>query len=268
MQKMFFVSLLLLAWVSLIVGCGSTPPASDLLDAELKPAQAMPTGESTYMLGVAYETGQGLTRDDTQASAHYQTACETHGHLKACNNLGVLYDTGRGLPEDPARAAVLFERACQGDDPDGCFNLGLAYIDGRGVSADATRALALFETACAASLGSACFNLATLQRQSAATADATTSFGRGCEAKDAPSCVNYAALRLDGEQADIQAAKMALLRGCDTLADAQSCFILGVAYAKGLFGHPNPTRGVVRLKQACDQGHAQACTVLQQASQD
>ena len=54
-------------------------------------------------LGVMYDTGQGVPRDDAEAVRWYRLAAE-QGHARAQFNLGVNYDNGEGVPEDDAEA--------------------------------------------------------------------------------------------------------------------------------------------------------------------
>jgi hypothetical protein len=66
-------------------------------------------------------------------------ACES-GYARACNNLGMMFQYGTGVGKDEARAAELYKQACHGGDLPGCSNLGLMYAQGTGASKDEARA--------------------------------------------------------------------------------------------------------------------------------
>jgi hypothetical protein len=52
----------------------------------------------------------------------YQKACDG-GDAQGCFNLGVMYENGRGVTKDQAKAAQLYQKACDGGDAQGCENL-------------------------------------------------------------------------------------------------------------------------------------------------
>jgi hypothetical protein len=68
--------------------------------------------------------------------------------LDACTELGVMYEKGRGVAKDEARAAALYKQACDGGYAGGCVDLGAAYASGRGVAKDELRAVALYKQVC------------------------------------------------------------------------------------------------------------------------
>src|ERR1700761_6215645 len=54
-------------------------------------------------LGLLYDDGLGVPRDDEQSVVWYRRAAE-QGNAAAEYNIGRLYDNGHGLPQDDAQA--------------------------------------------------------------------------------------------------------------------------------------------------------------------
>ena len=55
------------------------------------------------LLGDMYSRGNGVARDDAEATRWYRLAVE-QGHAGAQNSLGIMYDQGRGVAADAAEA--------------------------------------------------------------------------------------------------------------------------------------------------------------------
>ena len=118
--------------------------------------------EAQYELGVCYEAGDGVGKDEAKAAELYRKAavqeyaeaqkklgdCYTHGtgvakdleqafecyskaakqgNARAQNNLGVCYTNGEGVVEDPAQAAEWYERAAKQGLAQAQCNLGYCY---------------------------------------------------------------------------------------------------------------------------------------------
>ena len=62
------------------------------------------------------------------------------GHADAQSNLGIMYDNGRGVLKDDAEAVRWYRLAAEQGDADAQFNLGLMYDNGRGVLKDSVLA--------------------------------------------------------------------------------------------------------------------------------
>ena len=77
----------------------------------------------------------------------YQQACDSGGMLE-CNLLGIAYQTGNGVTQDLGKAVILFQTACDGEMWESCNSLGVMYASGTGVTQDLSRALAFFRRAC------------------------------------------------------------------------------------------------------------------------
>jgi TPR repeat protein len=98
-------------------------------------------------LGVAYENGQGVAKDENRAVQLYQKACDG-GSARGCTNLGLMYSNGRGVAKDENRAVQLFQKTCDGGDARACTYLGSRYVLGRGVGKDVNRAVQLYQKGC------------------------------------------------------------------------------------------------------------------------
>lgn len=115
------------------------------LDALLQKAQAG-DHQAEFVLGLAYEIGNGTDQDYSQAANWYGKAADA-GYAPAVAGLGYLYQTGKGVPEDHAKAAQLYRRAAEAGDVRGQFFLALAYTNGIGVTQDAKEAAVWYHAA-------------------------------------------------------------------------------------------------------------------------
>jgi TPR repeat protein len=68
-------------------------------------------------LGLMYETGEGVPRDDAQAVSWYRKAADA-GEMVAMYGLGDMYENGRGVPKDYAQALSWYRKAAAAGSPD------------------------------------------------------------------------------------------------------------------------------------------------------
>ena len=97
-------------------------------------------------LGLMYETGRGIAKDDAQAVEWYRKAAE-QGNAAGENSLGYMYETGRGIAKDETQAVQWYRKAAEQGNGFGENNLGRAYRDGRGVTRDDAVAVSWFRRA-------------------------------------------------------------------------------------------------------------------------
>jgi TPR repeat protein len=64
--------------------------------------------EGMYQLGLRYENGRDLPKNDAQAAVWYRKASDS-GHGSAMFSLGGLYAAGRGVPKDLPEAYKWFD---------------------------------------------------------------------------------------------------------------------------------------------------------------
>jgi TPR repeat protein len=106
-------------------------------------------------MGVNYEFGKRVDRDEARATELYAHACDM-GNPEGCLAAGRMYEFHHGVAKDDVRAATLYRRSCDLDDPTGCANLAIMLENGRGVDKDERRAAELYEGACRKGAGLAC----------------------------------------------------------------------------------------------------------------
>jgi hypothetical protein len=86
------------------------------------------------------------------------------GVMNGCNLLGLIYQNGWGVARDDTRARSLFEETCNGGEVSGCGNLGYMYVNGLGVPRDVARGAALLQKACNGGRPWSCQQLRNIQR--------------------------------------------------------------------------------------------------------
>jgi TPR repeat protein len=98
--------------------------------------------DSRFNLGLMYEQGIGVGKDERQAIVWYRKAAE-QGNSNAQFNLAVLYENGRGSAVDFEQANQWYRKAAAQGDALAIGNLGMLYMRGQGVQADKIAGLAL-----------------------------------------------------------------------------------------------------------------------------
>jgi TPR repeat protein len=101
-----------------------------------------------YVLGVMYETGQGVTKDDAEAVKLYRKAAD-HGQAAAQFNLAMRYYIGSGVPMDPTEMWKWMRKAADGGIARAQYILGQAYGMGDGMPQDYVQAYLWFSLAAA-----------------------------------------------------------------------------------------------------------------------
>jgi TPR repeat protein len=86
-------------------------------------------------LGVLYQSGLGVVKDDRRAVELYRKAAD-QGHALAQTHLGDMYHWGRGVKRDDAIAVSWHRRSAEQGDLQGLLNLAFAYSRGLGVPRD------------------------------------------------------------------------------------------------------------------------------------
>jgi len=66
--------------------------------------------EAQFILGIAYNKGQGVEQDDAEAVKWYRKAAE-QGYYPAMNLLGASYIAGKGVPQDFVQSYFWFSLA-------------------------------------------------------------------------------------------------------------------------------------------------------------
>jgi hypothetical protein len=69
-----------------------------------------------YELGVCYETGRGVTRNEASAAACFRQAAE-NDHYEAQVRLGLMYERGLGVAQNTDEAIRWYRRAAAQKTP-------------------------------------------------------------------------------------------------------------------------------------------------------
>ena len=91
-------------------------------------------------LGLKYDLGQGVTRNDREAMQSYRVAAG-QGHAGAQFNLGLMYSLGQGVAQDYPEAMKWYRLASRQGHAQAQFNLGGMYAEGQGVAQDYPEAM-------------------------------------------------------------------------------------------------------------------------------
>jgi TPR repeat protein len=91
--------------------------------------------EAQFRLGIIYEQGLGVTKDDAEALLWYRRAAE-QGNETAQFALGSAYEAGSGVPLNYQEAARWYRKAADQGSIGGQVNLSSMYAGGRGVPED------------------------------------------------------------------------------------------------------------------------------------
>ena len=144
-------------------------PAFNRGDFETVFALAAGTGDpaAQFMLGLMYEAGRGVLKDDTEAERWYRRSAE-QGNADAQFNLGVIYDGGRqGVPYSAAEAIRWYRLAAERGIDAAQNNLGAMYDEGRGVPENDVEAVRWYRLAADQGYAQAQVNLGLMYYQGA-----------------------------------------------------------------------------------------------------
>ncbi len=111
-----------------------------------------------FGMGLAYENGRGVLRNEAVAAGWYRQAAE-QGLADAQFNLGNLYLNGKGVERDASEAVQWFKRAAEQGMPHAQVNLGFSYEIGSGIEKDVTTAVFWYRKAALQDFGQAQFYL-------------------------------------------------------------------------------------------------------------
>jgi TPR repeat protein len=98
-------------------------------------ASATGSVRAPLLIGMMYDTGQGVPRSYTDALNWYRTAA-AKGSPTASFNIGVMYEAGFGVPKDRAEASEWYSHAAAKGFGRAAFNLALLFEKGDGVPQD------------------------------------------------------------------------------------------------------------------------------------
>ena len=91
--------------------------------------------EAQFKLGVAYDIGKGVPKDEAEAVKWYRKAAD-QGNVGGQFGLGMAYANGQGVAKDEAESVKWFRKAAEQGNASAQLNLGAAYANGQGVPKD------------------------------------------------------------------------------------------------------------------------------------
>ncbi len=148
-MKIIFLSALFISLLSSPVLAGFTEGVAayesgnvPLAVKEFRVAAEEGHADSQFNLGLMYEKGIGVSKDEKEAVVWYLKAA-LQGNVYAQYNLAVLYENGRGTNVDFAQAHRWYRKAAMQGDGLAVGNLGMLYLRGQGVEKDKVAGLAL-----------------------------------------------------------------------------------------------------------------------------
>jgi TPR repeat protein/serine/threonine protein kinase len=223
-------------------------------------------GRACNWLGLMYQHGDGVVKDNSHADTLYTKGC-TAGEAGACANIGFMYTVGSGVPQDYSQAAIFFSKACEGGSAIGCANLGYAYQNGNGVARDASHAATLYAKACDTGEPMGCTNLGFLYGSGNGVpkndSRAAALFSKSCDIGYAVGCFNLGNFYSDGigVPKDNSRAVALFSKACDG-GIAPGCANLGVMYENGNGVTQDYSRSVTLYSKACETGEGAGCRRL------
>ena len=122
-------------------GCASSlNTKADQDDAnEYRKAAEQGNADAQYNLGLCYEVGSGVPKDEVEAVKWYRKAAE-QGYAEAQSNLGDSYLHGVGVKEDEVEGVKWYRKAAEQGYAEAQKGLGFCYKWGMGVPEDAVMA--------------------------------------------------------------------------------------------------------------------------------
>jgi TPR repeat protein len=141
----------LLGWTLLFLVIGTAFPLSaqqseaDQVNA-IKAKAEKGDAEAQYNLGVYYDNGQGVAKDEIEAVNWYRKAAEQN-NVSAQYNLGVSYAFGQGVAKNELEAVKWFRKAADQNHAAAQYNLGFCYLNGRGLAKDGVEAVKWYRRA-------------------------------------------------------------------------------------------------------------------------
>ena len=102
-----------LALAGLLILLAASASAADI--SKLKTLAESGFAPAQFNLGIAYDTGEGVRQDHTEAVKWYRLAAE-QGHVRAQNNLAASYGRGEGVVQDYSEALKWYRIAASHGD--------------------------------------------------------------------------------------------------------------------------------------------------------
>ena len=121
-----------------LTACGD-PETREQIFADTQKKATAGEVSAWYNLGLMYEQGYGVARDNFEAALCYRQAAEK-GWVEAQYRLGLLYYHGQGVPKDLKLAAAWYKKAGEQGYAPAQAALANMYLIGEGVPKDSSKA--------------------------------------------------------------------------------------------------------------------------------
>ena len=112
----------------------------------LEPLAQNGDAEAQFRLGVMFQNGLGVVRDEKRGF-YWMRLSADQDHGLAQHGLGIMYLYGEGVAQNDAEALRCFERGASQGLLGSLTSLAMMYDQGRGVEKDPERARALYRQA-------------------------------------------------------------------------------------------------------------------------
>ena len=241
-------------------------PKEELSADRFLEAAKQGNADAQNKLGVCYDFGFGVEKDEASAAKWYRRAAE-QGFAKAQYNIAGCYWMGRGVDKNPNEAEVWCIKAAEQGYVDAQYELTGRYWQGIGVETNQSEAVKWCQKAAELGLPEAQFDLA-----------GGYMYGRGVKKDPAEAIkwlrksaeqgyakaqysLGYCCLYGDGIERDPVEAKSWCLKSAEQ-GNADAEFALGDFYQNGYDGSPNPTNAVAWYHKAAEHGHVKAQCLL------
>ena len=181
-------------------GMPSAGESNSAVFMDIRPLQHAAEGgnwAAQYELGMRYEQGRDVTKDEAQAVAWFRKAAD-QGHDMALLMLGQAYEFGRGVDKDPVQAFTWYKKAADDGQPSAEAALSRLYGSGTGVAKDHDAALSWDRKAADQNLFSAMFDMAEIYRADGDAANMVKWHDKACDKGYAMSCYTLGNHYYDG----------------------------------------------------------------------
>jgi TPR repeat protein len=215
-----------------------------------------------FMLGIKYENGEGVRKDDKEAFEWYEKAAK-QGNVKAQYKLGSMYYNGQGIEKDDKEAFEWCQKAAEKGDAEAQYNLGMMYDNGEGVEKDNKKAFEWFQKATEQGYAEAQYNLGVMYENGEGVKkvdkEAFKWYQKAAEQGHTEAQYNLGMMYENGEgvgKDDKEAFKW--FQKAAEKGDADAQYKLGWMYAKGEGVEKDYHQTFKCFQKAANQGHADA----------
>ena len=143
---------------------------------------------SCHNMGLMYNYGDGVDKDELKALEFYTKACDEN-YYESCSNAANLYEESQMVKQDMKKAFKLYSKACGGGDAKACHNVAVSYSKQKGMKAIS---VAMYNKACEGGYAESCIYLGRIYRDSREVAPdytkAKEKFDIACELNNYLGC--------------------------------------------------------------------------------